>query len=149
MARAARLPGAWGAAPPRARRTAAGTFVHEADVVRGAPRADLEETDYRHQDPRFADENLARNLAIVEALNEIGRARDASAAQVALAWLLAQGDDVVPIPGCKRRVTLEDSARASGLALSAAEIARLDAAAPPGKAAGPRYAEGYMRAVNL
>jgi len=139
---------------PTARELGVG-FVPYSPLGRGflsgqiTSRAELEETDYRHQDPRFTDENFAKNLAIVDVLNEIGHLRGASAAQVALAWLLAQGDDVVPIPGCKRRVTLEDSAGASGLALSAAELARLDAAAPPGGTAGPRYAERYLRAVNL
>ncbi len=139
---------------PTARELGVG-FVPYSPLGRGflsgqiTSRAALEATDYRHQDPRFTDENFARNLTIVDVLNEIGRARDASAAQVALAWLLAQGDDVVPIPGCKRRVTLEDSAAASGLALSAADLARLDAAAPPGGTAGRRYSERYLRAVNL
>lgn len=139
---------------PAARELGVG-FVPYSPLGRGflaggiTSRATFEATDYRHQDPRFADENVARNLAIVDVLTAIGRDRDASAAQVALAWLLAQGDDVVPIPGCKRRVTLEDSARAADLALSAAELARLDAAAPPGGTAGPRYAARYMRAVNL
>lgn len=139
---------------PTARALGVG-FVPYSPLGRGflagglASRATLEATDYRHQDPRFADENFAANLAIVDVLADIGRAHDASAAQVALAWLLAQGDDVVPIPGCKRRVTLEDSAGAAALTLSDAELARLDAAAPPGRTAGPRYAARYMRAVNL
>lgn len=139
---------------PTARALGVG-FVPYSPLGRGflagsvTSRTALEATDYRHQDPRFADENFEKNLAIVAVLAEIGRAHDASAAQVALAWLLAQGDDVVPIPGCKRRVTLEDSARGADLALSAAELARLDAAAPPGRTAGPRYAERYLRAVDL
>jgi aryl-alcohol dehydrogenase-like predicted oxidoreductase len=139
---------------PAARALGVG-FVPYSPLGRGflagaiTSRASFEATDYRHQDPRFADANLERNLAIVDVLSAIGRAHDASAAQVALAWLLAQGDDVVPIPGCKRRVTLEDSARAADLALSPAELARLDAAAPPGATAGPRYTDRYMRAVNL
>ena len=111
-------------------------------------RSGLEATDYRHQDPRFADENFAANLAIVDVLAEIGRAHDASAAQVALAWLLAQGDDVVPIPGCKRRATLEDSAGAVALELAPADLARLAAAAPPGATAGPRYGEYFMAMLD-
>ena len=99
-------------------------------------------------DPRFAT-RTSSNLAIVDVRARSAARHGASAAQVALAWLLAQGDDIVPIPGCKRRVTLEDSAGASGLELSAAELARLDVAAPPGGTAGPRYAERYLRAVNL
>jgi aryl-alcohol dehydrogenase-like predicted oxidoreductase len=81
-------------------------------------------------------------------LKDVGAAHGASAAQVALAWLLARGDDVVPIPGSKRRATLEDSARAADLELTAAELARLDEAAPPGATAGPRYGELYMRMVD-
>jgi aryl-alcohol dehydrogenase-like predicted oxidoreductase len=111
--------------------------------------ADLPGDDYRHQDPRYEEGNLAKNLSIVEALKAVGKAHGASAAQVALAWLLAQGGDVVPIFGSKRRATLEDSAGAAGLELSAAELARLDRAAPPGATAGARYPDVYMRMVDL
>jgi aryl-alcohol dehydrogenase-like predicted oxidoreductase len=104
--------------------------------------------DYRHHDPRYQAESFAKNLAIVQALKDVAAEHDASAAQVALAWLLARGDDVVPIPGSKRRVTLEDSARAVDLELTAADFARLDAAAPVGRTAGPRYGERYMSMVQ-
>jgi aryl-alcohol dehydrogenase-like predicted oxidoreductase len=109
---------------------------------------DLSDGDYRRHDPRYAPENFVRNLAIVEALKTIGAAHRASAAQVALAWLLAQGDDVVPIPGSKRRVTLEDSARAVDLALTPAELASLSVAAPPGATAGARYGEYLMNMLD-
>jgi aryl-alcohol dehydrogenase-like predicted oxidoreductase len=109
---------------------------------------DLAESDYRRQDPRYAEANFSKNLGIVAALRAVGAAHGASAAQVALAWLLSQGEDVVPIFGSKRRVTLEDSAGAADLALTAAELARLDAAAPLGATAGPRYGELYMGLVD-
>ena len=109
---------------------------------------DLSEGDYRHQDPRYGKANLARNLAIVDELRAVAAAHDASAAQVALAWLLAQGDDVVPIFGSKRRATLEDSAAAADLELTAGDLARLDEAAPLGATAGPRYGDFYMGWVD-
>ncbi len=104
-----------------------------------ASRADLEEGDYRLNDPRYSEENFAANMKMVSVAKEIAAAHRASPAQVALAWLLAQGGDIVPIPGFKRRVTLEDSLAAVDLSLSADEIAGLEAAAPRGGTAGPRY----------
>ena len=82
-------------------------------------------------------------------VKSIAAAHDASAAQVALAWLLAQGDDIVPIPGSKRRVTLEDSMKAAELTLSPDELATLDAASPRGATAGPRYGERAMAMTRL
>jgi aryl-alcohol dehydrogenase-like predicted oxidoreductase len=96
----------------------------------------LTRDDFRHESPRFQAENLRHNLGIVDAVNEIAVARDATSAQVALAWLLAQGDDVVPIPGTKRQRYLEENAGALSVELSPAEIASLDALAP---ASGARY----------
>ncbi len=110
---------------------------------------DLPEGDYRRNDPRYAPENFARNMALVEVVKQIAERHAASAAQVALAWLLAQGDDVVPIPGSKRRVTMEDSARAPELALSAEDLAALDAAAPRGGTAGPRYHPPMLKMVRI
>jgi aryl-alcohol dehydrogenase-like predicted oxidoreductase len=129
-------------------------FVPYSPLGRGfltgqVARADaLPEGDYRRHDPRYADDNFARNLAIVEALRRVGAAHGRSAAQVALAWLLAQGGDVVPIPGSKRRVTLEDSARAAELDLAPEELASLAAAAPPGATAGPRYGAYFMNMLD-
>jgi len=129
-------------------------FVPYSPLGRGfltghiASPADLADDDYRRQDPRYAEENFARNLSIVAALNAVGASHGASAAQVALAWLLAQGGDVVPIFGSKRRATLEDSAGAADLELTAAELARLDQAAPHGGTAGARYGDVYMRMVD-
>lgn len=112
-------------------------------------REDLPEGDYRRNDPRYSAENFDRNMALVEVVKSIAAAHDASAAQVALAWLLAQGDDIVPIPGSKRRVTLEDSMKAAELTLSAGELAKLDEAAPRGGTAGPRYGERAMAMTRL
>lgn len=112
-------------------------------------RADLPEGDWRHNDPRYSDENMPRNLAIVDAVAAVAKRRDASNAQVALAWLLAKGPDIVPIPGVKRPETLKDSAKAPDLELSPEDLAALDAAAPPGKTAGPRYDAAGMARVKL
>ena len=112
-------------------------------------REDLPEGDYRRNDPRYSEENFDRNMKVVEVVKEIAVAHDASAAQVALAWLLAQGEDIVPIPGSKRRATLEDSMKAAELVLSAEELARLDAASPRGGTAGPRYGERAMAMTRL
>ena len=111
-------------------------------------RNDLPEGDYRRNDPRYSEENFAANMAMVEVVKEIAAAHDASPAQVALAWLLAQGADIVPIPGFKRRVTLEDSMKAADVELTGDELDRLDAATR-GKTAGPRYGERAMAMTRL
>ncbi len=110
---------------------------------------DLPANDWRRQDPRYSAENLPGNLKIVDAIGVVADRRGVSKAQVALAWLLAQGDDVVPIPGTKRRATMADSVGAVDLVLSGADLAALDAAVPRGGTAGPRYAERGMRMVRL
>jgi aryl-alcohol dehydrogenase-like predicted oxidoreductase len=112
-------------------------------------RDDLPEDDWRRNDPRWQGENWAENMKIVDVIKGIAEAHGGSPAQVALAWLLAQGDDVVPIPGVKRVMTLEDSAKAAGLELSEADLTAIAAAAPAGKTAGPRYGEAGMRMVRL
>ncbi len=112
-------------------------------------REDLPEGDYRLGDPRYAEENFDRNMKVVEVVKQIAAAHDASAAQVALAWLLAQGPDIVPIPGSKRRATLEDSMKAAELVLSAEELAKLDEASPRGGTAGLRYGERAMAMTRL
>ncbi|HEV2748323.1 MAG TPA: aldo/keto reductase [Allosphingosinicella sp.] len=109
-------------------------------------RADLPEGDYRLRDPRYAEGNFEQNLAIVDIVRRVAERRGASGAQVALAWLLAQGPDIVPIPGCKRRLTLEDSMAAAELALTAQDLDELGKAMP---VAGPRYSEAGMRMVRL
>ena len=109
-------------------------------------RADLGDGDYRLHDPRYAEGNFEKNLEIVAVVEGIARRHVVSGARVALAWLLAQGGDIAPIPGAKRRATLEDSMAAVDLALDADDLARLDAARI---VAGPRYGEAAMRTVRL
>ena len=110
---------------------------------------DLPDNDWRRNDPRYAGDNFAENLKIVDVVRSVADAHGVSLAQIALAWLLAQGDDVVPIPGTKRRVTMEDSVAAADVTLTAADIATLNAAAPVGATAGPRYGEAGMKMVRL
>ncbi len=100
---------------------------------------DLGEEDFRHSTPRFAKENFERNRALVAAVETLAAEKGCSAAQLALAWLLAQGRQVVPIPGTKRRKYLEDNAGAAEVALGADDLARIDAAVPA--PAGERYNE--------
>ena len=109
---------------------------------------DLAADDFRRYSPRFQEENFAKNLALVARVEEIANAKGCTAAQLALAWVLAQGDDVVPIPGTKRRQYLEENLGALSVRLSAEDLARLDAACPPGAAAGPRYPEAMMQLLG-
>lgn len=110
---------------------------------------DLPDNDWRRNDPRYQGDNFAANLKIVDAIAAVADKHKASNAQIALAWLLAQGDSIVPIPGFKRRVTMEDSAKAAEIELDAADLDALDAAAPVGGTAGPRYGEAGMKMVRL
>ncbi|HMQ20768.1 MAG TPA: aldo/keto reductase [Sphingopyxis sp.] len=112
-------------------------------------RDELAANDWRRNDPRYSEENLPANLAIVDAIGAVADRHGASKAQVALAWLLAQGGDIVPIPGTKRRATMEDSAAAAELTLTAEDLAAIDAAAPRGGTSGNRYGEQGMRMVRL
>jgi aryl-alcohol dehydrogenase-like predicted oxidoreductase len=111
-------------------------------------REDLagDDRDFRRGHPRFTDENLARNLGIVERLEAIADAKGVTLAQLALAWVLHQGDDVVPIAGTKRRRYLEENIAAADVELTADDLLRLDEAAPRGGTAGERYAD--MSHVN-
>jgi aryl-alcohol dehydrogenase-like predicted oxidoreductase len=109
---------------------------------------DLPEDDWRRNNPRFQGENFARNLELARRVEELAQARGVKASQVALAWVLAQGGDIVPIPGTKRRSYLEENAAAVDLDLSADELRALDEAFPRDAAAGTRYPEGGMKAVN-
>jgi aryl-alcohol dehydrogenase-like predicted oxidoreductase len=110
---------------------------------------DLPESDWRRQDPRYQGDNFAANLKVVDIVGEVAAKHGATHAQIALAWLLAQGDDIVPIPGFKRRVTMEDSAKAADVVLDAGDLEKLEAAAPRGGTAGPRYGERGMKMVRL
>jgi aryl-alcohol dehydrogenase-like predicted oxidoreductase len=115
-----------------------------------ARRDDLIPSDRRHAHPRFQEGNFEKNLGLLEPIGKIARARNCTMAQVALAWLLARGDDVVPIPGTKRRRYLEQNVAAAEMALSAAEVAALDGAFPIGAAAaGPRYPEFQLRGMGI
>ena len=110
---------------------------------------DLPANDWRRSDPRYQGDNFAANLQVVDSVGEVAAKHGASHAQVALAWLMAQGDDIVPIPGFKRRATMEDSAKSADLILDAADLVKLEAAAPRGGTTGPRYGEAGMRMVRL
>ncbi|KRT71758.1 MAG: auxin-induced protein [Deltaproteobacteria bacterium CSP1-8] len=107
---------------------------------------DLAEGDYRRSSPRFAGENLAHNLSLVKRLEEIAAGKKCRPSQLALAWLLAR--DVFPIPGTKRVERLEENAGALDVVLTSDDLARLDAAFPPGAAKGTRYHEQAMKALN-
>jgi aryl-alcohol dehydrogenase-like predicted oxidoreductase len=109
---------------------------------------DFAEGDYRRNSPRFVGENLAHNLSLVKRLEEIATGRKCRPSQLALAWLLARGHDIFPIPGTKRVDRLEENAVAADLELSPEDISRLDAAFPAGAARGTRYPEQAMRALN-
>lgn len=110
---------------------------------------DLPANDWRRNDPRYQGENFAVNLKVVDTVGEVAAKHNVSHAQIALAWLLAQGNDIVPIPGFKRRVTMEDSACSPDVTLDSEDLAKLNDAAPVGGTAGPRYSEAGMRMVRL
>ena len=107
---------------------------------------ELDENDFRRHGPRFTGENLERNLALVEKVREIAAEKGCTPGQLALAWVLAQGDDVVPIPGTKRRKYLEENLAAVDVQLTAEDLARIDAEVPA--AAGDRYDRTGMTTVN-
>ena len=111
--------------------------------------ADLAANDARAQRfPRFAGEAFDRNQALVGRVKTLAERKGVTAGQLALAWVLAKGDDLVPIPGTKRRTYLEENAAAANVRLTAAEVAELEAAVPPGEVAGGRYAEVNMKAID-
>ena len=109
----------------------------------------LEESDMRRRLPRFQDCNLERNLDLVGVVVALAREKGCTPAQIALAWVMDQGEDIVAIPGTRRRTYLEENAAAADIVLSEAERTRLTDALPPGAAAGERYPEAMMRRVNL
>jgi aryl-alcohol dehydrogenase-like predicted oxidoreductase len=111
--------------------------------------ADLDTSDARAQRfPRFAGGAFDTNLALVERMKAIAARKGVTAGQLALAWVLAKGEDVVPIPGTKRRKYLEENAAAAAIKLSPAEVAELEAAVPPEAVAGGRYAEAGMKSID-
>jgi aryl-alcohol dehydrogenase-like predicted oxidoreductase len=109
---------------------------------------DLAADDYRRSSPRFQGENFQKNLDIVRGIQEIAQEKGCKPSQLALAWVLAQGEDIVPIPGTKRRKYLEENAAALEIKLTPDELRRIGEAFPPGRAEGARYHEQFMRAVN-
>ena len=130
-------------------------FVPYSPLGRGfltgqiSSRDDLPEDDYRRNDPRYSEENFDRNMKLVDVVKEVAGRHHCSPAQIALAWLLAQGDFIVPIPGSKRRATLEDSMAAVDITLTETDLNQLEAAAPIGGTAGLRYGERMMSMVRL
>ncbi len=131
------------------------TFVAYSPLGRGfltgriKRLADLPPDDYRRTAPRFQPENLAHNLELGERIEAIAQEKGCTPSQLALAWLLNQGADIVPIVGMKSRKHLEENAQSVNIMLSPEDLARLNQAFPPGAAAGERYTEAAMRRVNL
>ena len=129
-------------------------FVAYSPLGRGfltgaiASPSELEANDFRRHSPRFAEGNFDRNLALVDRVRTIAARKGCTPAQLALAWVLAQGSDIVPIPGTKRRKYLEENIAAVDVELNASDLAELDAAFPQDVAAGTRYPEAAMKALG-
>jgi aryl-alcohol dehydrogenase-like predicted oxidoreductase len=109
---------------------------------------DLDESDYRRKSPRFQGENFQRNLDLVKRIEAMAKEKHCTASQLALAWVLAQGEDIAPIPGTKQRKYIEENVGALNVQLTNADLARIDEAAPRDVAAGLRYPEAMMNTVN-
>ena len=109
----------------------------------------FEDKDFRRFHPRFQTDTLVQNLEIVKGIEQMAKEKSCTPAQLALAWVLAQGDDLVPIPGTKRRAYLDENLGALAIRLTPSELKRLDAAAPRGVTAGTRYPEAHMKAVGI
>jgi aryl-alcohol dehydrogenase-like predicted oxidoreductase len=109
---------------------------------------DLPADDYRRVSPRFQGDNFEKNLDLVRQVEEMAKAKGCKPSQLALAWVLAQGDDIIPIPGTKRRPYLEENVGAVDIELTAEDLRRMDESFPQGVAAGLRYPEAMMKAVN-
>jgi aryl-alcohol dehydrogenase-like predicted oxidoreductase len=131
------------------------SFIAYSPIGRGLLSArikqagDIPEDDRRRQHPRFQDQNLEHNLGLVRRIEEIAREKGATPSQLALAWLLAQGEDILPIPGTKHRSYLEENVEALSITLSKDDLARINEAMPPGAAAGSRYPEAQMKGVYI
>ncbi|MGD8377564.1 MAG: aldo/keto reductase [Acidobacteriota bacterium] len=130
------------------------TFVAYSPLGRGfltgkvQDPEELDEDDFRRRAPRFSGENLNKNLELVHRIEKLAAARGCTPAQLSLAWLLNKHENMVPIPGTTKRERLEEDAAASEIRLTAKDIAEIEAAAPPGAAAGDRYDAGGMATVN-
>ncbi len=124
---------------PLGRGFLSGTFTSKESFTEG---------DYRKNHPRFQDDNLTANIRLLDTLRDMAGSRGCTPAQIALAWCLAQGPDIIPIPGTKRRSYLRENIGAIDIPLPKADLARLNTAFPPGAAMGPRYPERAMLAVN-
>src|SRR5256885_16652 len=111
--------------------------------------ADIPEDDRRRQHPRFEEKNLKANVELVKKVEQLAREKECTPGQLVLAWLLAQGRDIVPIPGTKRRERLEENVGAAAVHLSADEVQRISDAVPTGAASGLRYPEPQMKAVFI
>ena len=109
---------------------------------------ELPEDDFRRNDPRYQGENFDANMRAADAVRELAARKGASAAQIALAWLLHKGDDIVPIPGTKRQKYLEENAGAADVSLTSEEMAALDRALAPENVSGARYAAALMGQVD-
>jgi aryl-alcohol dehydrogenase-like predicted oxidoreductase len=109
---------------------------------------DISADDYRRHSPRFQGENFKKNLDLVKSVESLAREKDCTAGQLALAWLLAQGEDILPIPGTKRRAYLEENAAAMNVELNNDDLRRINDVAPQGAAAGQRYPEAMMKLVG-
>ncbi len=109
---------------------------------------DLEADDYRRNSPRFQGENFEKNLSLVDEIDAIAADKGCASSQLALAWVLAQGNDIVPIPGTKRRKYLDENVGALDVKLTADDLARIARVIQPGAAAGERYAPSALRAVG-
>jgi aryl-alcohol dehydrogenase-like predicted oxidoreductase len=109
---------------------------------------ELAPNDWRRGNPRFRGEQFERNLAIADVIGEIAREKGVTSAQLALAWVLAQGEDIVPIPGTSNAQRLEENIRSIDITLTADELDRLERAAPKGAVAGDRYEPGMMQLIN-
>ncbi len=137
---------------PACRRLGIG-FVAYSPLGRGfltgkLSKAKLAPDDYRQLSPRFQGENFDKNRELVARVGQIAEEKGCKPAQLALAWVLAQGDDIVPIPGTKRRNYLEENVAAVAVRLTQDDLQRLDEIMPQGIASGQRYPEEMMRAVN-
>lgn len=115
--------------------------IHELD--------DIPADDRRRQHPRFQEQNFDHNRKLIVQIEDMAREKGVTPSQLVLAWLLAQGDDILPIPGTKHVARLEENAGATAIKLDAADLARIDAAMPPGSAAGSRYPEPMMKGVHI